>query len=209
MSRLADTYAEAGFAARLGPGRAPAVLAVDVLRAYLDVDSPFYAGVEDANASAGRIVEFARTARRLVVFTRVRYSPGCEDAGLFIAKVPSLRLYADPSDPLGDFPEHPRPANGELVVTKQYASAFFGTSLASTLRAQDIDTLVIIGYSTSGCVRATATDAISHGFRPLIVRDAVGDRDPSVHAANLFDLDAKYADVIDEAAALEVLRRDG
>lgn len=206
MNRLRDDYAEAGFAARLGAGRSPAVLVVDVLRAYFDPRSPFYAGVADAHASAGRIVDAARAAGRPVVFTQVRYSPGGQDGGLFIRKVPSLRLYADPADPLTDFPDHPRPLDQEVVVIKQYASAFFGTSLASMLQTQGVDTLVIVGFSTSGCVRASATDAISHGFRPLVVRDAVGDRDTIVHEANLFDLDAKYADVIDEAVALEVLR---
>jgi maleamate amidohydrolase len=208
VTRLSEDYAEAGFAARLGAGDAAAVLVVDVLRAYLDADSPFYAGVEDACASAGRVVDAARAAGRPVVFTRVRYSAGCEDGGLFVRKVPTLRIYADPGDPLGDFPEHPQPAVDEVVIAKQYASAFFGTSLAPMLRAQRIDTVVIVGFSTSGCVRATATDAISHGFRPLVVRDAVGDRDRSVHEANLFDMDAKYADVIGEEEALAVLRND-
>jgi maleamate amidohydrolase len=207
VNRLDDDYAEAGFAARLGAGDAPAVLVVDVLRAYLDAGSPFHAGVEDARASAGRIVDAARGAGHPVVFTRVRYGAGGADAGLFLRKVPSLRIYADPADPRGDFPDHPRPADEEVVVTKQYASAFFGTSLASTLTAGGIDTLLIVGFSTSGCVRASATDAISHGFRPLVVRDAVGDRDPGVHEANLFDLDAKYADVVTESEALQVLGR--
>jgi maleamate amidohydrolase len=202
-----DDYAEAGFAARLGAGRSCAVLVVDVLRAYLDADSPFHADVEDARASAARVVAAARAAGRPVLFTRVRYAADGSDGGHFMRKVPSLRLYADPDDPLTDFPDDPRPVDDEVVITKQYASGFFGTSLASTLLARGIDTVIVVGFSTSGCVRATATDAIQHGFIPLVVRDAVGDRDPGVHEANLFDLDAKYADVIDEAAAVEVLRR--
>jgi maleamate amidohydrolase len=209
MSELADDYAEAGFAARLGPGRSCAVLVVDVLRAYLDVDSPFHADVEDARASAARITAASRAAGRPVLFTRVRYhAADGSDGGHFVRKVPSLLLYADPDEPLADFPDDPRPRGDEVVITKQYASGFFGTSLASTLQARGIDTVIIVGFSTSGCVRATATDAIQHGFIPLVVRDAVGDRDPGVHEANLFDLDAKYADVIDEATAIGVLRAD-
>ncbi len=88
---------------------------------------------------------------------------------------------------------------GEVVVTKQYASAFFGTSLASTLTAMAVDTVVIVGLSTSGCVRATAVDAVQCGFAPIVVRDAVGDRDERPHEASLFDLDAKYADVVTES----------
>ena len=201
-----DDYAEAGFAARLGAGRSCAVLVVDVLRAYLDVDSPFHADVEDARASAARLVAAARAADRPVLFTRVRYAADGSDGGQFVRKVPSLMLYADPDDPLTDFPDDPRPVGDEVVITKQYASAFFGTSLASTLQARGIDTVLIVGFSTSGCVRASATDAMQHGFVPLVVRDAVGDRNARVHEANLFDLDAKYADVIDEAAALRVLQ---
>lgn len=204
---LLDSYAEAGFAARLGAGRSCAVLVVDVLRAYLDVDSPFHADVEDARASAARLVAAARATDRPVLFTRVRYhTTDGSDGGHFVRKVPSLLLYADPDDPLTDFPDDPRPLDDEVVITKQYASAFFGTSLASTLQARGIDTVLIVGFSTSGCVRATATDAIQHGFIPLVVRDAVGDRDARVHEANLFDLDAKYADVIDEAGAVAVLQ---
>ena len=84
-------------------------------------------------------------------------------------------------NPLGDFVEHPRPQDGEVVVTKQYASAFFGTSLASTLAAARIDTLIICGLSTSGCVRPSALDALQHGFRPLVVADAVGEAPSTLH----------------------------
>jgi maleamate amidohydrolase len=206
-AELERSYAEAGFANRLGAGRSPAVLVVDVLCAYLDPASPFFADGEAARASAARIVTAARTAARPVVFTRVVYGPGGRDGGHFVRKVPSLLLYAEPDHPHAGFPDDPRPAAEELVVTKQYASAFFGTSLSSTLRAWGVDTTVIVGFSTSGCVRATATDALQHGFVPLVVRDAVGDRDQRVHEANLFDLDAKYADVVDENAALAALRR--
>ena len=94
------------------------------------------------------------------------------------------------------------PVDGELVITKQYASAFFGTSLASTLVARGVDTVVLVGVSTSGCIRATGVDAIQHGFIPLVVRDAVGDRTAQAHEANLFDLQAKYAEVVDERTAM-------
>jgi len=94
---------------------------------------------------------------------------------------------------------------GELVITKQYASAFFGTSLASTLVSRGVDTVVLVGVSTSGCIRATGVDAVQHGFIPLVVRDAVADRTQETHDANLFDLQAKYAEVIDEATATTYL----
>ena len=99
------------------------------------------------------------------------------------------------------------PVAGETVITKQYASAFFGTTLASTLTSLGVDTVLIAGVSTSGCVRASAVDACQHGFVPLVVREAVGDRHPAPHEANLFDLQAKYAEVVGLQLALEYLKR--
>jgi maleamate amidohydrolase len=208
MDDLATDYTRAGFSGRLGFGDRPAVVVVDVVMAYLDRSSPLYAGVEDAVAAAARVVAAARRAAVPVVFTRVEFAPGGADGGLFYRKVPGLRVF-DRGSPLGAFPDDLRPGDGEVVVTKQYASAFFGTSLASTLAAMGVDTVIVVGLSTSGCVRATAVDALQHGFRPIVVRDGVGDRDDRVHEANLFDLQAKYADVVDEAAVLARLRGDG
>lgn len=202
---LSKDYDDAGFGGDLGFGERPAVLCVDLAVAYLEPTSPLYAGVEEAVASAGRVVDAARDNGVPVIHTRVRYQPGGEDGGLFYQKVKALSCF-DEGNPLGDFVDHPRPQDGEVVVTKQYASAFFGTSLASTLAAARIDTLLICGLSTSGCVRASALDAIQHGFRPLVVADAVGDRDPRPHEAALFDLQAKYADVLGESAAITYLQ---
>lgn len=192
-----------GFGVRLGAGSTPAVLVVDVLRAYLDAASPLYAGVEEPVAAAARVVAAARAAGVPVVFTAVRYAPGGRDGGLWVRKIPALRVLED-GNPLGDFADDPRPGPGDIVVVKQYASAFFGTSLDTTLRALGVDTVVVVGLSTSGCVRASAVDAISLGFRPLVVREAVGDRDEAPHEAALYDIDAKYGDVValDEALAL-------
>lgn len=205
---LETDYAHAGFGGRLGWGRRPAVLVIDICRAYVDRDSPLYAGVEDAVASAARVVDAARTHGHPVLFTRVAYQPGGADGGLFYAKVQALRCF-DEGNPLGDFLDDPKPLPGEVVVTKQYASAFFGTSLASTLSALRVDTTVLVGLSTSGCVRATAVDAVQHGFRPLVVREACGDRDPRPHEAALFDIDAKYGDVVTEAETIAKLSHRG
>ena len=202
---LEADYERAGFRGRLGWGACPAVLVVDVCRAYVDPASPLYAGVEAALASAARVVEAARVGAHPVVFTRVRYAPGGADGGLFYRKVPALACF-DEGNPLGDWCDEPRPRDSEVVVPKQYASAFFGTPLAATLTAAGVDTLVIVGLSTSGCVRASAVDAVQHGFRPLVVREACGDRDPRPHESALFDLDAKYADVIGEDEAIEQLK---
>ena len=200
MVDLTDDYSAAGFGVRLGAGRRPALLVVDVCRAYLEPSSPLYAGVEDACAAVGRLVDAARAGGVPVVWTRVRFEPA---AGLvFHRKVPSLSVFATE---LGDFPDGVAPAPGESVVVKDHASAFFGTSLADDLRGQGVDTVLVVGFSTSGCVRASALDALQHDFVPLVVREACGDRDPRPHEAALFDLDQKYADVVGEAEALALL----
>ncbi|MCF2531493.1 isochorismatase family protein [Yinghuangia soli] len=206
MTDLRADYLASGFAARLGPGNSPAVLVVDIVRAYLDDGSILRAPVDDAVRAAAELVSAARDADVPVVFTTVRLTPGGADGGLFRRKVPALALF-EGDGPLGAFAVDPAPRDGDVVVVKQYASAFFGTSLASTLRTWGIDTLYICGLTTSGCVRASATDALQHGFRPMVVADACGDRDPRLQEANLLDLDAKYADVVSLAEALRNLGR--
>ena len=208
MSALDEDYARAGFGGRLAFGRRPALLVVDVVRAYTAKDSPLYAGVEAALASTLRLIGAARTGGAPVIYTSVVYQAGGVDGGLFYRKVPALRLF-DQGSPYGAFCEGVTPRPDEVVVTKQYASAFFGTSLASTLRALEVDTVVLCGFSTSGCVRASALDALQNGFAPFLVRQACGDRDPRVQAANLFDLQAKYAEVVDEAWATDRLAARG
>ncbi|WP_067822974.1 isochorismatase family protein [Actinomadura kijaniata] len=204
MDPLEADYRAAGFGGRLPFGERPAVLVVDVVRAYLDRGSPLYAGVEDAVAAAARLVAAARGRGVPVVFTRVEYGPGGRDGGLFYRKVPALRCF-DRGSPWGGFPADPSPAPDETVVVKQYASAFFGTGLAATLTAMRVDTVLLCGLSTSGCVRASAVDAVQHGFVPVVVREACGDRDPRPHEASLFDLQAKYAEVVSLETALSAL----
>ncbi|GAA0965822.1 isochorismatase family protein [Actinocorallia libanotica] len=201
---LEQDYEKAGFGGRLPFGRRPAVLVVDMVRAYLDRDSPLYAGVEDAVAAGAALVAAARAASVPVVFTKVEYLPGGADGGLFYRKVPALAAFQR-GNPHGDFVADPAPREEDVVVVKQYASAFAGTSLAATLTAMSVDTLLICGLSTSGCVRATGVDALQHGFVPYVVADACGDRDPRPHEAALFDLRHKYAEVVPLDAAVELL----
>ncbi len=182
-------------------GTSPALVIVDVVMAYLDPASPLYAACEDALASNVRLLHAARAAAIPVIFTNVMFQAGGRDGGLFFRKVPALKVFT-PGSPLGAFHPDLAPCDGEIVVTKQYASAFFGTSLASTLTALRVDTVLVTGFSTSGCVRATALDALQAGFAPFVVRDACADRHPAPHEANLFDLQAKYAEVIGEAQAI-------
>ena len=186
----------------LTPGRKPALLVVDFVRAYLEPGSPLYAGVEDARAAAARLLARARAAGIPILHTNVAYQPGGADGGVFFRKLPALASFERGRHPeLAAFAEGLEPLPDEPVFTKQYASAFFGTRLAEALHALGIDTLLIAGLSTSGCVRASAVDACQHGFIPLVVREAVGDRHPAPHEASLFDLQAKYAEVFSLAEA--------
>ncbi|MEU4568907.1 isochorismatase family protein [Micromonospora sp. NPDC023956] len=205
MNDLDADYRRAGFGGDLGRGTRRALLLVDFVRAYLDPASPLYAGSPDPPAlrASAALLDAARRHGTPVVHTRVLLAPGGADGGLFTRKVPALRVFEQGSA-FAEAPPSLAPAAGELVVTKQYASAFFGTSLASSLRVLGVDALLVAGASTSGCVRASAVDALQHGFVPLVVADACLDRDPRPHSAALFDLGAKYAEVVtlDEATTL-------
>lgn len=199
---MSDAPDRAPASRRLTPGRKPALVVVDFVRAYLVPGSPLYAGVEDARSGAATLLARARAAGIPVMHTNVAYEPGGADGGVFFRKLPALASFERGRHPeLAAFADGLEPKPGEPVFTKQYASAFFGTGLADALRARGVDTLLVAGVSTSGCVRATAVDACQHGFVPLVVRDAVGDRHPAPHEANLFDLQAKYAEVISLAEA--------
>ncbi len=193
---------------RLGFGQRPALILVDFVQAYFDHDCTLYAGVEDALAAALRVREAARAAGIPVIYTNVVYQEDGADGGVFFKKAPVLKNFIV-GNPMGAWTSDLQPADDEIVISKQYPSAFFGTSLASTLHDMDIDTLIITGLTTSGCIRATCVDTMSHGFIPIIVADACGDRHESPHQANLFDMNAKYADVVDEAAAIEYIKLHG
>ena len=206
----AENYAAGGFGLSLQPGDRPALLVVDFVQAYLVPGSPLYAAAEPARAAAEALLAAALRAGIPVVHTGVRYQRGGCDGGVFFRKVPALACFEVGIRPeLAAFATGLEPCEGETVIMKQYASAFFGTTLASTLTAMHVDTLLIAGVSTSGCVRASAVDACQHGFVPLVVREAVGDRHPAPHEASLFDLQAKYAEVVSLGFAADYLRRVG
>lgn len=187
---------EAGFARQLTLGEAPALVMVDIVRAYFEPGAQLYMGEQASLNGAVALLEAARRAGIPVVHTRVAYSAGGADGGYFFQKVGALREFVGDA-PLGRTMPEVAPTADEVTIVKQYASAFFGTSLASMLRTLGVDTLLIAGVSTSGCIRATAVDAIQSGFIPVVVREAVGDRDTRPHEASLFDIQAKYGEVRD------------
>ena len=203
---MQQNYPRGDFGGQLAAGRRPALLLVDFVQAYFVKDSPLYAGVESAREAALILLAAARSSSIPIVHTCVEYDRGGRNGGVFYRKLPALRCFERGLHPeLAAFVPGLEPAPGETVIAKQYASAFFATSLASLLTSLQVDTLLIAGLSTSGCVRASAVDCCQHGFVPLVVREAVGDRSEAPHEANLFDLQAKYAEVVPLAVALTYL----
>jgi nicotinamidase-related amidase len=178
-----------------GLGRRPALVVVDVIRGFTDPACPL--GSEaDAVVEANRSLLDAFRARGLpVFFTTVIYrDPG--QARVFRDRLPALDVLA-PGSPWVEVDPRLAARPDEPVIEKRWASGFFGTDLARRLQEAAADSLVVTGLTTSGCVRATAVDGLQHEYRVVIPREAVGDRNPAAHEANLFDLNAKYADVLD------------
>jgi len=190
-----DFYAGRGIGTRIGFGETPAVVVVDMTKAFTD---PSYAVGCDQTETLAAIAELLAAARRRdvpVFFTQIAYLPDGSDGGWFVKKVPAL-MELQLSDPnCLEVDERIAPVEGEVVYCKKYPSAFFQTHLASMLTTRGIDTLIVTGCSTSGCVRATAVDGISHGYRVIVPEQAVGDRAPGPHEANLFNIGSKSADV--------------
>jgi maleamate amidohydrolase len=200
---LKDSYSL--YNGSLGYGERSALILVDFVQAYFDKDCEMYAGVEDELASALRIRDLARDAGIKVLYSNVVYQQDGSDGGVFFTKAPVLKNFIA-GNPMGNWPKGLQPADNEMVISKQYPSAFFGTTLASVLNEEGVDTLLITGLTTSGCVRATCVDAMCNGFIPIVVADACGDRHAAPHEANLFDMNAKYADVVSEIQVCDYLR---
>jgi maleamate amidohydrolase len=195
----------AGFHGRAGFGRRPALIVVDVNLGFTDPASPLVCELDAVVEAIGRLLEEARRADVPIVYTTVAYGDGDERAAAaFIDKVPALRTLEAGSRWV-EIDARIAPREDEPVLNKLFASAFFGTTLSSFLVANGCDSLIVTGASTSGCVRATVVDALQHGYRPIVPREAVGDRNPAAHEANLFDIDAKYGDVVAVEAVLEHL----
>ena len=194
MSEL-DIYTQQNFGNRLGFGRQPALVLVDFTVAFNDA-AMFGGGNIDAaiKRTIGLLSEFRRH-QLPIAFTRVVYAADGSDAGMFARKAPGLLALTE-GNPASQIVPELAPRAGELVVCKTQASAFFGTGLGPWLTLRGVDTLIVTGCTTSGCVRATVVDALSYNYRPIVPRDCVGDRALGPHQANLFDLGQKYADVV-------------
>jgi maleamate amidohydrolase len=187
-------FARQSFGQPVGWGRAPALVVVDFVEGFRD-PAAFGGGNIDAavQRTAGLAAAF-RQAGAPVVLTRIVYAADGSDHGMFVRKAPNLaRLAAD--SPLNAYcPELQRTA-GDILIDKRQPSAFFATDLAGILVARGVDTVVLAGATTSGCVRATAVDGMSHNFRVIVATDCIGDRSRDAHAASLYDIGQKYGDL--------------
>ncbi len=201
IEELNEIYSSKGYRRRLGFGVKPAILVIDFIRGFTGGETPLSCDLAAELQQTLKILTAARKSQIPVIFTSVAYQPDLKDAGLWVKKLPLESLVkgsgAEEIDPV--LQRQP----DEVIVSKKYASGFFGTDLVSLLNAQGVDTIIITGCSTSGCVRATAVDGISYGFRVIVVEDAVGDRAELTHKVTLADIDAKYGDVVSTHQVLE------
>jgi maleamate amidohydrolase len=205
VTDAAEIYGERGFGGRQGAGRNPALVIIDLNYAFTDASSPLHCNTDAAVAATERLLQAARAAGRPIAFTTLEYDEAAKRvARAFIAKAPALTIMA-PGSRWSQIDERIAPRADEPVLMKLFASAFFGTALQPMLTAAGVDTLIVTGASTSGCVRATVVDGVQHGLAVLVAREAVADRSPGAHEASLTDIDAKYGDVVSVDEAIRVL----
>jgi len=204
--QVQQVYAAAGLGQSITLGSRPAVLVVDFSCGFTDPECALGADLTEPVEATRRLLDVARAKSLPVVFTTIGYEANLKDGGLWLQKVPSL----GDLQIAGRWVElDPRleAREGETVVLKKGASAFFGTNLASILISQSIDSIILCGATTSGCIRATAIDLLQYGWPTLVPRECVGDRAQAPHEANLFDIQAKYADVVSLEEALAYVER--
>ena len=191
-----------GFGGRQGFGARPALLVVDMSLGFTSPDSPLHCELGEAIDAIAKLLTTVRARDVPVVYTTVSYGEVEKAAAkAFIAKVPIL-LALEAGSHFTEIDPRIAPLPHEPVLNKLFASAFFGTPLHTLLAAHACDSVVVTGASTSGCVRATAVDVLQHGFRLVVPREAVGDRNPAAHEQALYDVDAKYGDVVALGEAL-------
>ncbi|WP_420497371.1 isochorismatase family protein [Parafrankia sp. FMc2] len=189
---------------RVGWGSSPAVVVVDLIRGFTDPASPLGGDLSAVVEATRALVDAARRAGAPVYWAEVAYAADLSDAGVWPRKISAQRILVEGGEwtrldaRLSRRPTEPR-------VVKKHASAFLGTDLATRLRRDGVDTILVAGCTTSGCVRATVVDGCGLGFRPIVVREAVGDRSPLVHEVSLFDMDAKYGDVEELTQVVDIL----
>src|ERR1700691_3003734 len=204
-----EFFRQRGFGIKIGFGERPALIIIDMINGFTDAAMPLGANLDTQIAAQQPLVKVAHERQIPVFFSTVIYEEAdAKDAGIWGLKMKgSLTLTAGSEAVKVDRRLDKQPS--DILLVKKYASCFFGTDLVPRLNSRRIDTLILTGCTTSGCVRATAVDAVQNGFRPMVVREAVGDRSVAAHEQSLFDLNAKYADVVSLDETLQYLKTVG
>lgn len=197
-------YEASGLGASVTLGRRPAVLVIDFSCGFTDPACSLGSDLTPHVEATRRVLDAARAKGLPVVFTTIGFDASLKDGGLWLQKVPTL-ADLQLGGPWVEIDPRLDPREDETVIVKKGASGFFGTNLASVLVSQAVDTVVLCGATTSGCIRATAIDLLQYGWPTLVPRECVGDRAQAPHDANLFDIGAKYADVVSVDDALSYL----
>ncbi len=201
-----DVFKKQAFGRRMGFGTSPALLVIDFTVGFNDPEAFGGGNISEAIANTVPLLQLARDLGLPIAHTKIIYADDGSDTNIHCLKVPKLLTLTETA-PASQFVPELTPRRGEIVIRKRLPSAFFETGLHGILNALRVDTLLIAGCTTSGCVRASVLDAMCHGFRPIVVRDCVGDRAIGPHEASLFDLDKKYADVVSIAEVTSELAR--
>jgi maleamate amidohydrolase len=198
-----------GFGIKLGFGERPALIMIDMIKGFTDASMPLGADLEAQIKAQKPLLDVAHERAIPCIFSTVIYEEAeAKDAGLWAVKMKGTLTLTAGSEAVKVDPRLDM-RRDDILLVKKYASCFFGTDLVARLNSRRIDTLIITGCTTSGCVRATAVDAVQSGFRPMVVREAVGDRSRAAHEQSLFDLNAKYADVVSLDETLQYLKTVG
>lgn len=202
-----EFFRQRGFGQEIGFGRRPAIVVVDLIYAFTDPEAPLGSDLDTVMSATVKVLDAARQAQTPIFYTTVQYDDEFRDAGIWYRKQAGITTLRAGTRGV-ELDSRLGRREGEPLIPKKYASSFFGTDFSSRLTSMSVDTLIITGCTTSGCVRATAVDAVQLGFRPMVVREAVGDRSPRAHEQSLFDLHQKYADVVSLAATTAYLSGD-
>lgn len=202
---VAESYRERGYLGTVGFGERPAVVVVDWMIAFTDPECPLGSDYSAELAASKDLLDAARSRGVPVIFTSTVYHANNVDAGMWVRKAKALGQYLVENTKWEHIDPRLEPREEEIRIIKKYASSFFATHLQSTLQGLKVDTVIITGCTTSGCVRATAVDSISHGYHTIVPLEAVGDRAKEVHDASIFDMNAKYADVLPTAEVIAYL----
>lgn len=202
---LENLYLERGFGGTIGFGHVPALVVVDMQVGFTDPALPLGSNQDGEIETIRELLSSFRRYGHLVVFLGIRYEEkDCADAGVWRLKNAGVTSLAAGA-PATEIDPRLQRVEGEPMLYRRYPSGFFGTDLSTRLTTRGVDTAVVVGCTTSGCVRATVVDALQYGFRPIVAMDAVADRSPEAHNQSLVDMQAKYADVMSAQHIAEAL----